>query len=204
MIAIVDYGSGNIKAIARVYRQLNVDVMIARTPEDLEAASKIVLPGVGAFDQVMQNLVASGMADRLRQRVMDDGTPLLGICVGMQLLARRSDEGRLSGLGWIEADAKRLDGGALGQPVKVPHMGWNDIRPLREHPLLRGLAAEDAFYFLHSYHVSCDRRDDVLAEAAYGAAFDCAVGVRNVHGVQFHPEKSHLSGAKLLKNFAEL
>lgn len=204
MIAIVDYGSGNIKAIANIYRRLDVPTFVATTPAELRRASHIILPGVGAFDQAMQHLDASGLKEALNTRVLEDRVPFLGICVGMQLLARRSDEGREAGLGWIDADVRRFDASRFAQPTKLPHMGWNDVERVREHPLLDGMDADLGFYFLHSYHVECDRRDDVLAETEYGGRFHAAVNRANIHGVQFHPEKSHHNGVRLLQNFATL
>jgi glutamine amidotransferase len=204
VIAIVDYGSGNIKAIANIYSRLNVPAFVATTPTDLERATRIILPGVGAFDQAMQHLNQSGLRDALNRRVLGDAIPFLGICVGMQLLARRSDEGRLSGLGWINADCRRFDDSRFTQRTHVPHMGWNDVYAVRDHALFNGHDGEAGFYFLHSYHVECDDGADVLGETEYGGRFHCAVHSRNIHGVQFHPEKSHHNGVRLLKNFAEM
>lgn len=204
MIALVDYGSGNIKAIANIYNRVRIPNFVATKPEDLHRATKVVLPGVGAFDQAMQHLNESGLKDALNQRVLEDRLPFLGICVGMQLLARRSDEGQLPGLGWLDADVKRFDDAQFTQRTHLPHMGWNDVGVVRASPLLDGLGADASFYFLHSYYVACDRRDDVLGETDYGSQFHCAVNVRNIFGVQFHPEKSHHNGVRVLQNFAEM
>jgi glutamine amidotransferase len=204
MIALVDYGSGNIKAIANIYNRVRIPNFVATKPEDLARATKIVLPGVGAFDQAMQHLNDSGLKDALNQRVLEDRVPFLGICVGMQLLARRSDEGQLPGLGWIDADVKRFDDAQFTQRTHLPHMGWNDVGIVRMNPLLDGLGTDASFYFLHSYYIACDRREDVLGETDYGSSFHCAVSARNVYGVQFHPEKSHHNGVRVLQNFAEM
>lgn len=206
-VGLVDYGSGNIQAIANIYGRLGVPVTFVRAPADLAGATHVVLPGVGAFDQAMGHLEASGLRDALTERVVRGGAPFLGICVGMQLLARGSEEGTRAGLGWIDASVERFDHArfaGLAQRTHLPHMGWNDAVAARPHPLLAGLEPSAAFYFLHSYFVRCDRREDVLADADYGGAFACAVQAGNIHGVQFHPEKSHQAGIRLLENFAGL
>lgn len=204
MIALVDYGSGNIKAIANIYGRLRIPTVIAATPADLASATKIVLPGVGAFDQTMHHLNQSGLREALEERVRGQRVPFLGICVGMQLLARRSDEGELPGLGWIAADVHRFAAERLTSRTGLPHMGWNDVVLARPNPLLAGLSDDVCFYFLHSYYMACDRREDVLGETDYGGAFHSAVQHDNIFGVQFHPEKSHHNGVRLLQNFAEL
>lgn len=204
MIALVDYGSGNIQAIANIYHRLGIPAYVASTPEDLQRATRIVLPGVGAFDQTMGHLNASGLRDALDEAVLGQKRPFLGICVGMQLLARGSEEGKLEGLGWLKADVKRFDETQFLQATRLPHMGWNDIIVRQQQPLLEGLALEAGFYFLHSYYLSCQRQEDVLAETEYGSPFPSAVHSGNIFGVQFHPEKSHANGIQLLKNFATL
>lgn len=206
MIGLVDYGSGNIRAIANIYNRLKVPSFIATRPADLQRATKIVLPGVGAFDQTMQHLQDSGLREALDRRVREERVPFLGICVGMQLLARRSAEGVLPGLGWIQADVRRFDDAQFdaGQKTRLPHMGWNDLEVLRAHPLLAGLDSDASFYFLHSYYVACDDAADVIGMTAYGGRFHSAVAVGNIFGVQFHPEKSHHHGVRLLQNFAEM
>jgi glutamine amidotransferase len=202
VIAVVDYGSGNITAIANIYGRLNIPTFIARTPDDVRRAERIILPGVGAFDQAMRHLNESGLCDALNESVLGRRVPFLGICVGMQLLARRSEEGALAGLGWIAADVRRFDDARFTQRAHLPHMGWNDIVLARDNALLRDLDADAGFYFLHSYYVACDRQADVLAETDYGGRFHSAVHAENIFGVQFHPEKSHHNGVQVLKNFA--
>jgi imidazole glycerol-phosphate synthase subunit HisH len=204
MIAIVDYGSGNVRAIANIYKRLNVVAYVAARPEELERATKIILPGVGAFDQAMQHLSGSGMRDAVARRVLEERVPLLGICVGMQLLASRSEEGDLPGLGWLNGVVRRFNAAEFATRTQVPHMGWNTIAVARSHPLLAGLTGDSSFYFLHSYYMDCADPGEVLARTEYGRPFDCAVNAGNVHGVQFHPEKSHRNGVQVLKNFAEL
>lgn len=204
MITIVDYGLGNIQAIANIYRRLDVPVAIAQDAAALAAAERIVLPGVGAFDWAMARLQASGMRDTLDRLVLQDARPVIGICVGMQMLARRSDEGSAPGLGWIDASVRLFDDPRFSGRTHLPHMGWNDVAPRRADPLFSSLEQDARFYFLHSYYFEAHQAEDVLATTDYGGAFCCAVRRGNVMGVQFHPEKSHQWGIRLLKNFAEL
>ncbi len=204
MISIVDYGLGNVQAIANIYRRLNIPVCVACSTAQLSDAEKIVLPGVGAFDWAMTRLSDSGMRDRLDDLVMRERRDVLGICVGMQMLATRSDEGQLAGLGWIDGDVKILGGEVASGKMHLPHMGWNDVLPSTSDCLFKGLGAGGRFYFLHSYYFAARDERDVLATADYGGPFACSVRRQNVFGVQFHPEKSHGWGIELLKNFAEL
>ena len=200
MIAIVDYGLGNVSAFETVYRRLNIPAMAAKTAADLDAADHIILPGVGAFDHAMELIDASGLRPALEKRVVEDGTPVLGVCVGMQILADSSEEGSRPGLGWIPGRVRRLDAGAL----PLPHMGWNTPEPAAGEHLFTDLPVGAEFYFLHSYYFDADRPDDVVAAVAYGGRFPCAVRRDNLMGVQFHPEKSHRNGVLLLKNFAAI
>ena len=204
MITIVDYGLGNIAAFASVYSKANIKVSIARTSDELKSASKLVLPGVGHFDHAMRLLQGSGLREALDEKVLQDKVPVIGVCVGMQMLARSSEEGRLPGLGWIDADVRSLKSREGADLMAVPHMGWNDVKPAAHNPLFAGLEAGARFYFLHSYFISCDRQENVVAVSNYGSAFPCAVQSFNIYGVQFHPEKSHRFGDRLLKNFAAL
>ena len=204
MITIVDYGLGNVQAIANIYRKLNIAVRTARTAADLDGARKLVLPGVGAFDWAMARLNDSGMRERLDQLVVEGRSEVIGICVGMQMLAARSDEGSLPGLGWIDADVKIFDEQAFTGPTHLPHMGWNDVTPKRAEGLFAGLGEGPRFYFLHSYYFAPRHDEDALATTDYNGRFVSSVRCGNVYGVQFHPEKSHQWGIRLLKNFAEL
>ncbi|HEX7780573.1 MAG TPA: imidazole glycerol phosphate synthase subunit HisH [Vicinamibacterales bacterium] len=204
MITIVDYGLGNIRAFLNVYRRLNIDAQTATTADELRGASKVILPGVGAFDHAMDRLTQSGMRDMLDDLALRQRVPILGVCVGMQILGRASDEGRLPGLGWIDGRVKALDTLTPGETLPVPHMGWNDVRPRSRNRLFEDLDREARFYFLHSYYFECDRDQDAIAVANYGVDFACAANAGNVFGVQFHPEKSHRYGARLLRNFAEM
>jgi len=204
MITIISYGLGNVRALVNVYNQLNIPVSIATKCDDLKNATKVILPGVGAFDNAMQSLENSGMRKLLDEIVLHRHIPLLGICVGMQMFARASEEGNLPGLGWIDGVVKRFNLSSLKKPLSVPHMGWNDVNPLKINGLFNGLDHEPRFYFLHSYYFHCQKDKDVVAITDYGGEFACAVNSGNIFGVQFHPEKSHQWGIRLLENFAKL
>jgi imidazole glycerol-phosphate synthase subunit HisH len=203
MITIVNYGLGNVQAFANIYHRLGIPYRLASTPAELEGATRLILPGVGAFDWAMQRLADSGMRARLDELVTGQGVPVLGVCVGMQMLARGSDEGRLPGLGWIPAVVRRFDDSTFEQKTHLPHMGWNDVHPQAAHPLFRDMEAP-RFYFLHSYYFQPDSSEALIATADYIGQFAAAVGRQHIFGVQFHPEKSHQWGVQLLKNFAEL
>jgi glutamine amidotransferase len=204
MIAIVDYGLGNIRAFANVYKNLNIPFIISNKTTDFKKAEKVILPGVGAFDYAMEQLNKSGLRQILDEIVVHHHVPVLGICVGMQMLGRSSEEGTLPGLGWIDGEVKKFDPSTLVQSTHLPHMGWNDVTPITKNSLFQGLEQNARFYFLHSYYFQCHKRENVLAVTDYGCEFACAVNSGNIFGVQFHPEKSHLSGIKLLENFAKL
>jgi glutamine amidotransferase len=204
MITLVDYGLGNIMAFANIYKKLNITAKIASTPEELDDAERIILPGVGAFDWAMNRLNDSGLRQALDKKVLNQGTPVIGICVGMQIMARRSDEGVLEGLGWVDGEVKRFDDSNINQKMHLPHMGWNDVAPNTENGLFKELQTDARFYFLHSYYFEPDSPDSVLATTDYGGSYASSVGNKNVYGVQFHPEKSHQWGIQLLKNFAEI
>lgn len=204
MITVVDYGLGNTRAFLNVYRRLNIDVKTATNAEELRDASKLILPGVGSFDHAMEQLGQSGMREMLDELVGRRHVPVLGVCVGMQILGRASDEGTLPGLGWMDGSVKTLESVMSMERLPVPHMGWNDVRPSVPNKLFDRLDSGGRFYFLHSYYFHCDRAENAIAMASYGADFACAVNRANVFGVQFHPEKSHQYGARLLQNFAEV
>jgi glutamine amidotransferase len=204
MITIIDYGLGNIKAFVNLYKRLNVPISVAKCADDLNGSTKLILPGVGAFDHAMQLLNQSGMRDTIDRLVLQQKVPIMGICVGMQILAHFSDEGHLPGLGWIKGQVRKFDVSLLPANTYLPHMGWNDVKPVIANPLFANLETDARFYFLHSYYFDCDSRQDVLAESVYGKSFSCAVHYNNIYGVQFHPEKSHHFGIQLLKNFSDL
>ncbi len=203
MIAIIDYGLGNVKAFANVYKNLNIPAMIVQEVDDLEKVGKVILPGVGSFNHAMQRLEQSGMRESLDEIVLHRHVPVLGICVGMQMLACSSEEGSVPGLAWIHGEVKRFDVSSR-HIICVPHMGWNDVRPLKTNGLFQGLDLEARFYFLHSYYFQSQEREDVIAVTDYGGEFACAVNHGNIYGVQFHPEKSHHWGIRLLENFAKI
>lgn len=204
MIAIVDYGSGNIQAIKNIYDKLKIESFFAKYPEDLLKADKIILPGVGAFDEAMTQLNDSGMRSELDRLVLKNNMPVFGVCVGMQIMSASSDEGELAGLGWFDATVKKFDENEIKLKPKLPHMGWNEIEPQHAHSILTNIDSEKGFYFLHSYYFDCNVSDDILIKATYGKKFTCAVSKGNIFGFQFHPEKSHSNGINLFRNFAEL
>jgi glutamine amidotransferase len=204
MITIIDYGLGNVLAFSNVYKRLNIPAALAKSASDLHGATKLILPGVGAFDHAMELLQQSGMRETLDEMVLSSAVPVLGVCVGMQILAASSEEGRARGLGWIDGDVRKFDVASFRQRTRLPHMGWNDVKPVGPSALFGGLESDARFYFLHSYYFHCARSENVLAQAEYGTTFACAVQARQIFGVQFHPEKSHRYGTRLLKNFAEL
>lgn len=200
MISIIDYGLGNVQAFLNMYKRMNVSARAVRTADEVEEATKIVLPGVGAFDHAMELFDASGMREAVEHRVREDRVPLIGVCVGMQMLADGSEEGTRPGLGLVPGEVRLFPSNSL----PLPHMGWNDIAPRDDQPLFAGLERDARFYFLHSYYYQCADDADDVAGAHYGGRFTCAVTRGNVHGVQFHPEKSHHFGETLLRNFARL
>ncbi|MEW5715681.1 imidazole glycerol phosphate synthase subunit HisH [Pseudomonas sp. SB113] len=204
MITIIDYGLGNIQAFVNVYKRLHIPVTVARSALELQGASKLILPGVGAFDHAMERLNASGMREALDELVLVKKVPVIGICVGMQILADGSDEGTLPGLGWVSGRVRHFRSVPGLERLALPHMGWNDVEPAYLNPLFKGFEQESRFYFLHSFYFECAQPSHAAARASYGLDFSCAVAVDNVYGVQFHPEKSHHFGVGLLKNFAEL
>jgi glutamine amidotransferase len=204
LITIIDYGLGNIGAFANVYRRMNVPFSVAKTAEELSSAERIILPGVGSFDHAMDLLDQSGMRETLDDLVTVRKAPVLGVCVGMQILGSGSDEGTREGLGWVPGRVRHFAHIHGNQPLPLPHMGWNDVQPHADQPLFRGLESDARFYFLHSFYFEAEQPEHVAATAIYGPEFGCAVRNGNVFGAQFHPEKSHQYGAALLKNFAEV
>lgn len=200
MIVVIDYGMGNLGSIRNMLRTIGSDAIISADPERIEAAEKLILPGVGAFDAGMRNLHERGLVGVLR-RASVQGKPILGICLGMQLMCSSSEEGELPGLGWIEADVVRFK--PTDASIKIPHMGWNTVALARDNPLLDG-EEEQRFYFVHSYHVVCRDPEDVLARTTHGYEFHAAFRRVHMFGVQFHPEKSHRFGRTLMQRFVEL
>lgn len=203
MIGIVDYGLGNVRAFENIYRRLGVDAKPVRTAEDLAHAERLILPGVGAFDWAMARLTQSGMIDALNRRVLQDGVPVLGVCVGMQIMADGSDEGVSAGLGWIPGQVKRFRDEWFNTRTHLPHMGWNDIDLVDAPSLMANLPAP-RFYFLHSYFFCPHDESHIIARTHYGKVFASAIRRGNIWATQFHPEKSHDWGVTLLANFAKV
>ena len=201
MITIVDYGVGNIGALVNMFDYLGIEAQASGEDRVIAAATSLVLPGIGAFDKAMRTLRERGLVAPLEQAVRERGVPVLGVCLGMQMLARKSDEGVEAGLGWDAADVRRIVAPA-GSSLKVPHIGWMETRPARPSALFSTASNNERFYFDHSYHVVCDHEGDVSAVIDYGGELCCAVEVGHVFGVQFHPEKSHRFGMRLLRAFA--
>ncbi len=202
-IAVVDYGVANLGSIFNMLRKIGVAPAAVTGPDDVVAAEKIILPGIGAFDNGVTALDRLGLIEPLQHKATVDRTPLLGICLGMQLLGNKSEEGELEGLGLIDGSCVKF---ALPEDgsLKVPHMGWNTVSFRRDDPLVADLDGEPRFYFVHSYHLRCNDDGDVLATATHGIEFTAMVHRGNVYGAQFHPEKSHRFGMTLLRNFVAL
>ena len=202
MIVVVDYGMGNLGSIANMLKRVGAPGVVSGDPEVIGDAAKLILPGVGAFDHGMERLAGSGLIPLLTRKVKEEHTPVLGLCLGMQLFARRSEEGTAKGLGWLRADVVRFSSGPSREKLRVPHMGWNTARPARPHPVLDGSGEDARFYFAHSFHVVCDDPSLQIACTEYGYEFPSVIGSENIIGVQFHPEKSHRFGMRLFEAFA--
>lgn len=201
MIAIVDYKTANLGSIVNMFKHLGVAAYVAEKPRALKGASHILLPGIGHFDTCARNLRQLGFSDALNLLVFEKNIPLLGICVGAQLLTRGSEEGNEPGLGWIEAETRRFPSIDRAD-YKIPHMGWNIAVPASAHPIFDGFGASPRFYFVHSYFMQCDCPESVLSRTTHGVEFASSIVRGNIVGVQFHPEKSHRFGMQFLKNFA--
>lgn len=202
MITIIDYGMGNLGSMLNMFRRIGVNACIESNTDAIAKAEKLVLPGVGAFDAAMQRInETDGLRDVLDYKALKQSVPVLGVCLGMQLLTCSSEEGQLSGLSWIPSTTKRFP---RTKELKVPHMGWNIAKPNALNPITSDVGEEPRYYFVHSYYVQVDDYRHSLMRTSYGIEFDAAIGRDNIFGVQFHPEKSHRYGMQLLKNFAEL
>lgn len=201
MIVIIDYKTGNVGSILNMLKKIGADAEISSDPELIRNASKLILPGVGSFDAGMKSLKEMGLIPILSEKVIKGKTPILGICLGMQLFAQKSEEGVLPGLGWISGEVKKFDFDK--RRLKIPHMGWNTIDIKKSDLVFKDMAEEPRFYFVHSYHFVCENKEDVLATTNYGYDFESIVKRENIIGVQFHPEKSHKFGMQMLKNYAE-
>ena len=204
MIVLIDCGMGNIGSIFNMLRKVGADVLISRKPEDIRQASKLILPGVGAFDDGIARLKEFGLVSVLEEEVIGKGKTILGICLGMQLFSKGSEEGQSPGLGWVNADTVRFKFGDNLKNFKVPHMGWNTVQAMKESVFFAPHQEEKRFYFVHSYHVVCNDQKDVLTTTSHGFEFVSALQKGNIIGVQFHPEKSHKFGIDFIKRFAEM
>jgi len=203
MIVIVDYGIGNLASVLNMFKKIGVkEVVISNNEEVISRADKILLPGVGAFDAGMKNLENSKLIAVLNDKVIKEKVPILGICLGMQLLTQKSEEGELKGLGWVDAETVKCKFDA-SLKLKIPHMGWNYIKIQRENPLVK-MDSKNRYYFVHSYYVKCHNQSQSIATSEFGLDFTCMVNKDNIFGAQFHPEKSLKFGMKLLENFSKL
>lgn len=203
MIAIIDYGMGNVGSIGNMLSRIGAKAEIVSDPESVSKAAKIILPGVGAFDNAMSRLKELDLIHVLNERVLHDEVPTLGLCLGMHLFCHRSEEGVLPGLGWVDADVRRFDFSG-GSPLPIPHMGWNRVATTTKKSVLSDPTEGTRYYFAHSFHAVCGNDDDVIGTADYGYRFHCGFQHGNVTGLQFHPEKSHRFGKQVLTNFSEL
>lgn len=202
-VGIVDYGVGNLRSVAGAVEKVGFVPVVSADPAELEPTAKLILPGVGAFGDGMANLRARGLVTLLQRLVIAEGRPVLGICLGAELLAQRSDEfGVHEGLGWIDADVTRITPADPG--LRVPHVGWNEVKHAADSPLFDGIPDDALFYFVHSYHIRCADRASVIGEADYGGPIVAAVGRGHIWGTQFHPEKSQRHGLRLVQNFLSL
>jgi glutamine amidotransferase len=204
MIGIINYGSGNIQAVANIYKRVGVSFKIVNTKNDFDEVEKLILPGVGAFDATMNVLNTSGLRDVLDFHVLEKQKPVLGICVGMQIMSNGSEEGNEAGLGWIKGKVKKFDISRLDQKPYLPHMGWNTIYPISNSAIFQNIDSDLGFYFVHSFYFETEEKESILAQTYYGDIFTSAVKDQNIFGVQFHPEKSHNNGITLLTNFADI
>lgn len=203
MITVIDYGTGNIGSVLNMIKHVGGQAEVTGEPGGVLRATKILLPGVGSFDNALTRLARLGLSDALKERA-NSGVPFLGICLGMQLLAQESEEGSLPGLGLISGRVRRFNFEGGSSKLKIPHMGWNKVMPIRAHGLVHGMGEDARFYFVHSYYFDCERDEDVLLRSVYGHEFASGVQRGNIMGVQFHPEKSHRYGMQLIRNFVGL
>lgn len=202
MITIVNYGLGNLGSIFNMLRHIGAKSVIASDPEQIKDAEQLILPGVGHFDKGINELIRSGLKEILDMKVLKEKVPILGICLGMQLMTKSSEEGSLHGLGWIDAVTKKFRFENNG--YKIPHMGWNTVSISNKNILLQDSTSEQRFYFVHSYYVKVYRPENSIMKTRYGIEFDSGINSGNIFGIQFHPEKSHKFGMNLLKKFSEL
>lgn len=203
MICIIDYGMGNLGSVQNMFKRIGVKSLISGDPDVISKASKILLPGVGAFDTAMKRINEADLVGVLNQKALVEKVPVLGICLGMQLLTNSSEEGKLQGLGWIDGVTYNFKGN-IDLSLRVPHMGWNIANILQQNQLTAGYSGETRFYFVHSYYVKVTNRRNCMMQTTYGVPFDSAIVKDNIFGAQFHPEKSHKFGMKFFENFAKI
>jgi glutamine amidotransferase len=201
MIVIIDYGMGNSGSILNMLKKFNAEATISSKIQDIEKANKFILPGVGAFDDAMKNLNGLNLLSILHDKVIVKKTPILGICLGMQIFTKHSEEGHLPGLGWIDGETVKFRFHNESSKLKIPHMGWNTVKIIKDDILFRDSGEEYRFYFVHSYHVICKFKSDIVTTTHHGYNFVSSIHRGNIFGTQFHPEKSHKFGMQLLKNF---
>jgi glutamine amidotransferase len=202
-VAIIDYGMSNTDSVARAVEECGGNPIVSDQARDIEIANRIILPGVGAFPDAMHNIKQRSLDKILHEQVIDNQIPFLGICLGMQLLATKGFEGKeTEGLGWIKGLVRRFE--PTSNDTRIPHIGWNEVRYVRESPLFENIPTNKDFYFVHSYHFCCDNEHDILARTPYCGAFVSAIGQDHIFGVQFHPEKSQRLGLQVLKNFLSI
>jgi glutamine amidotransferase len=202
-IVVVDYGMGNLQSVARKIKKLGVNVEVSADAQVIAEADKLILPGVGHFSKAMENLASLNLIATLEKAVIEQKKPILGICLGMQLMARFSEEGNVNGLNWFDARVRRFEAKDTLK-FKIPHIGWNQVKGLKASKLLHEIADDSEFYFVHSYHFELNHQQDGLCETTYEYPFISAIEKENMYGVQFHPEKSHDVGMHMLRNFVEL
>ena len=203
MIIVVDYGMGNLRSITKAFERLGIEVSVSSKKAEIERASRLILPGVGHFGNGMKNLLDLDLIETLKEKILLDRIPVLGICLGMQLLTQFSEEGDVEGLGFIDAKTVRFSFSQKDKNLKIPHMGWNKITISHNDRILDNVE-RNYFYFVHSYHVVCNNKEDVLTTTNFGYKFDSSLKKDNIYGMQFHPEKSHTGGLKILENFSKL
>jgi len=201
MIGIIDYGLGNIKAISNIYDKLKIKNILVKSEIDFEKAERLILPGVGSFDSAMNLLDKKNYIQTIVSMVLEKEKKILGICVGMQTFAKKSDEGSMEGFNWIDGEVKKFE---KNNNDRLPHMGWNSIKKNKENPLFKNIENDEYFYFCHSYYFKCKRNEDIITQTSFGSNFASSINNKNIYGIQFHPEKSHDSGSTILKNFAIL
>lgn len=201
MITIIDYGLGNIRSVFKALKRENIDCDITWEESKIEKAEKLLLPGVGNFKRGMENLQKLNLINILNEKVLNRKIPILGICLGMQLMTKFSEEGNVKGLGWVNAVTKDFSHLIKNKKVKIPHMGWNSIDIVRKDQIFNEIKKDSLYYFVHKYYVSCEYKNNVLSKTRYDSIFDSSFQIKNIYGVQFHPEKSHNQGLQILKNF---